>query len=116
MFVAGMTHPGVEHRQNQDAFFIFRDEARGHVVAGVLDGHGRELGQAAAHAARDSFEADIPSLAADDFAVFRRDPVGEFQRVFCSAHEAIKKVRACMPVVQGRTTCGVDASDGRTAG
>ena len=90
---AGITHPGVEHRQNQDAFFIWRDPVNGHLVAGVLDGHGRELGQTAAYAARDSFENAMPAFSANNFAAFRADPKAEFQKLFNAAHEAIRQVR-----------------------
>ncbi len=90
VYVAGITHPGVEHRENQDAFFVWRDLARGHVVAGILDGHGRELGQTAAYAARDCFERSVPGLAADDFRAFSANPVGELQRLFDAAHLAVR--------------------------
>lgn len=90
VYAAGITHPGVEHRQNQDAFFVWKDVAAGHIVTGVLDGHGRELGQAAAYAARDCFESRIPSLSAENFRAFRADPVATFQQLFDAAHMAIR--------------------------
>ena len=91
IFGAGMTHPGVETRQNQDALFYWKHPERQSIVAGVLDGHGRELGQAAALAARDAFEKRIPALARDNFKEFRADPPAAFQRMFDAAHEAIRE-------------------------
>lgn len=92
IYTAGITHPGVEHRQNQDDFFIWQDTKKSHVVIGALDGHGRELGKAAAIAAKISFSQSIPNLAKDDFKEFRLDPVGVFQRMFDEAHKKIGKV------------------------
>jgi hypothetical protein len=42
---AGITDPGVPGKQNQDDYFFWRSEDGQTVVIGVLDGHGRELGQ-----------------------------------------------------------------------
>lgn len=89
VFGSGMTHPGVEHRQNQDAFFLWQDESRQHAIAGVLDGHGRELGQLAAVTAKAKFEELLPGLQRDDFEHFRADPTAEFQQLFDAAHTAI---------------------------
>lgn len=99
LFCSGLTHPGVEHRQNQDSFFVWREEegteaaSYGHLVACCLDGHGRELGQAAAFAARDALELVVKeSMSKDNFAAFRADPVRSFQQAFDAAHKAIGDV------------------------
>jgi serine/threonine protein phosphatase PrpC len=48
---AGATDPGVAGKQNQDDFFIWQSPNDGQtIVMGVLDGHGRELGQVSAFA------------------------------------------------------------------
>lgn len=60
-FVAGVTDPGVPGKQNQDEFFTWVSPDKQSVVVGILDGHGRELGQLAAQVARDSLKASLAS-------------------------------------------------------
>jgi serine/threonine protein phosphatase PrpC len=51
-----VTDPGVEGKQNQDDFFLWQSPDGQTLIAAVLDGHGRELGQVRPHEHEPGFE------------------------------------------------------------
>lgn len=73
-------------RENQDESFIWEDRSQGLCVAGVLDGHGREVGRVAAQAARIALEAYFT----ENRGQLVRDPVSTLRLAFPFAHRAIK--------------------------
>ena len=100
MRVGGITDPGVRGKQNQDDFFL-EDLGGGTLVMGVLDGHGRELGQLAAHTAKESLRKTLCSP--ETLARLKLDPERVMTEVFDEAHEAIAEVRLIflVPVIIG---------------
>jgi hypothetical protein len=67
--------------------FIWERRAEGLFVAGILDGHGREVGRVAAQAARVAFIAYFDAHYQELFT----DPVTCLQNGFVFAHAAIKR-------------------------
>ena len=51
----------MQGKQNQDEYFTWVSPDKQSVVVGILDGHGRELGQLAAQVARDSLKGSLAS-------------------------------------------------------
>lgn len=45
IYAAAITDPGVAGKQNQDDLFLWESPDKQTFIAGILDGHGRDLGQ-----------------------------------------------------------------------
>jgi hypothetical protein len=84
-------------RENQDESFIWEDRSQGLCVAGVLDGHGREVGRIAAQAARIALEAYFTEKRVS----LARDPVSTLCHAFPFAHRAIKAAFRDFYISQG---------------
>jgi len=83
-----VTDPGVPGKQNQDEFFVWQSDDKQSVVVGILDGHGRELGQLAARVARDSLRGSLASPAA--LAAVALRPAETLEAAFAKAHADIE--------------------------
>lgn len=86
--VSGITDPGVPGKQNQDDYFLWSSEDGQTVIVGVLDGHGRELGQMAARVAKAQFLADL--TRPETLAALAADPKPTLELAFVNAHRAIE--------------------------
>lgn len=73
--------------ENQDDFFVWKNENETIVVLGVLDGHGHDLGKVAAVAAKKSLLA----FFGRESARLRVDAASCLVSAFESAHQAIKE-------------------------
>ena len=107
----GVTDPGVPGRQNQDEFFLWESADRQTLIAGVLDGHGKELGQVRGAGVRTFRRAHhyllppSPQLAArvartvllreltrsETLASLRTSPKVTLEHIFALAHVAISE-------------------------
>jgi hypothetical protein len=99
--VAGVTDPGVPSRVNQDDFFIWKSPTEANCFAmGMLDGHGRDVGQIASAVASASIQESLSNP--EIFAQIRSAPKPAFDQIFKTAHVAIRNVRShlsLMPVL-----------------
>lgn len=76
---------------NQDKSFCCKvGENNEHLVIGVFDGHGRELGELAAVTANEFFQTELRKL--DVIEDLRENPKKTFCKLFEIAHEKIKEV------------------------
>lgn len=85
--IAGVTDAGVVGKQNQDDFFIWEAADRQTIIAGVFDGHGREMGQAAARVAKTSLRDELSKP--ETLARLRASPKATLEAAFAAAHRAI---------------------------
>ena len=87
--IGGCTHPGGStHKPNQDDYFIYRyPERPGTIVLGVLDGHGRELGELASKTAKRAFLGEFGKANAVES--IERQPKVAFVDIFARVHEEI---------------------------
>lgn len=86
--LGGSTHPGGSTvKPNQDDYFIWKSKFDNTVVLGVLDGHGREVGDLASKTAKKAFLEECQDK--ETFACIRKDPVRAFKAMFARVHRAI---------------------------
>lgn len=96
--LGGITNPGGD-KENQDDYFIFQSSDRSVIATGVLDGHGRELGQVASRVATQAMKDMF--RASDLVDKIRVDAQASFEQLFNHAHEAIREVRPPAAVWRG---------------
>lgn len=81
--------PGGAHKVNQDDMFLWQDPTGDTLVIGILDGHGRDLGQLASATAKASMLATIGADGA--CAAMRADMTAFFHSLFDTTHEAVRQ-------------------------
>jgi hypothetical protein len=93
------THRGGDGKglkENQDAFFSLRLDARNFVWA-VFDGHGHDHGRIASEAARDAMRAHFADAA--NFNKLRSQPVEAMEAAFALANDAVQTAILAQPRV-----------------
>ena len=86
--LGGSTHPGGSTvKPNQDDYFIWKSKFDHTIVLGVLDGHGREVGDLASRTAKKAFLEEFEDK--ETFALIRKDPLRAFKLMFARVHRAI---------------------------
>ena len=86
--LGGATHPGGSTvKPNQDDYFIWKSKYDNTIVLGVLDGHGREVGDLASKTAKKAFLEEFEDK--ETFALIRKDPLRAFKAMFARVHRAI---------------------------
>jgi len=86
--LGGTTHPGGSTvKPNQDDYFIWKSKFDNTIALGVLDGHGREVGDVASKTAKAAFLEELNDK--ETFALIRKDPTRAFKAMFARVHRAI---------------------------
>ena len=76
--------------ENQDKAMLFwAGEGERHLVMGVFDGHGRELGELAAIVCRDFMKEKLSKP--EQLQALSEKPKEEFDRLFTDAHQLVKR-------------------------